>query len=261
VITCQKCRALLAPGTKSCPYCGTDQRHHLAPTESEDAERTTRFGLWILGIIIGLFVLTLLLDPAKGDQTSRFRPSESALVMFGAVTQGHVRFCGQYWRMLVSMFLHVDLLHLAFNSVALLFLIPIAAHAFGVHRTACIYLASGLVGSAISTFVGNAGVGASGALCGLIAAGAVYGWRRGGALGQMLARRMVFWAVIILAYGFFLASAVDNAGHIGGFLGGQQLVIVQAHEGRLLIVSRSGQQEKATSKLLPHDLHRARRNP
>jgi membrane associated rhomboid family serine protease len=224
VITCQKCRALLEPGTRECPYCQTDQRRHRAPSESEDADRTTRFGLWILGLIVGIYLLMVTLDPARGDPgTRRFEPSGVALDMFGGADPYLVGVCGQVWRLLASMFLHADLLHLAFNSIALFILIPIAAGAFGVHRTVCLYFASGLCGAFLSHATGAGGVGASGALCGLIGASAVYGRRRGGAFGDALMRRMIGWAVFIGLYGLLFYARIDNMGHLGGFLGGAAL--------------------------------------
>jgi membrane associated rhomboid family serine protease len=229
LITCQKCRALLEPGTKECPYCQTDQRHHAAPTEAQDAERTTRFGLWILGFIIAVFLVMVILDPARGDPgAGRFRPSPTARLMFGGADPFLVGGCGQYWRLLASLFLHGDLLHLAFNAIALLVLIPIAAGAFGVHRTVCIYFAAGLCGGLLSHGAGSGGVGASGALCGLIGACLAWGKRRGGAVGDAIAQRMIGWAIFIAVLGVGwnrVASRtfIDNAAHLGGFLGGMGL--------------------------------------
>jgi len=224
LITCQKCRALLEPGTKECPYCHSDQRHHAAPTETQDAEKTTRFGLWILGLIIGIYFLMVAVDPARGDPgTKSLKPSGVALDMFGYAHPFLVQECGQTWRLLASLFLHLDLMHLAFNAIALFLLIPIAAGAFGIHRTVCIYFLSGLCGAVLSQVAGHGGAGASGALCGLIGASAVYGKRRGGAMGDALMRRMIGWAVLIGLYGVFLADHIDNMGHLGGFLGGAAL--------------------------------------
>jgi rhomboid protease GluP len=228
LITCQKCRALLEPGTRECPYCHTDQRHHRAPTESQDAEKTTRFGFWILGWIVAIYVLMVLLDPARGDPgTKPYQPSGVSLIMFGAPNPYHVQHCGQYWRLLAAMFLHVDPLHLALNSIALLFLIPIAAGAFGVHRTVCVYLVSGICGSCLSQLGGATGVGASGALCGLIGASAVYGWRRGGAMGRELTRQMIRWAILIAVFGLIVRN-IDNLGHLGGFVGGAAIGFLAA---------------------------------
>jgi membrane associated rhomboid family serine protease len=172
LITCQKCRALLEPGTKECPYCQTDQRHHAANP-------------W------------LVLE------------------------------CGQWWRLLAATFLHADLLHLALNSIALLYLIPVAAGALGVHRTVCVYFASGILGATVSVAEGNGGVGASGALCGLIGACLAWGKRRGGMVGDAIAYRMISWAVVIAIMGLWSSRwsfmRVDNAAHLGGFLAGGAL--------------------------------------
>ncbi len=174
-------------------------------------------------MIVGIYVLMLMLDPARGDPgTGRFEPSGVALDMFGAADPILVRGCGQTWRLLASMFLHADLVHLACNAVALLMLIPIAAGAFGIHRTVCLYFASGLCGALLSQWHGSGGVGASGALCGLIGACAAYGRRRGGAFGQELLRRMLGWAACIAILGLAV-QRIDNAGHLGGFLGGAAL--------------------------------------
>jgi hypothetical protein len=70
---------------------------------------------------------------------------------------------------------------------------------------------------------GAGGVGASGALCGLIGACAVYGRRRGGAFGDALMRQMIGWALFIGLYGILLRDRIDNLGHLGGFLGGAAL--------------------------------------
>jgi rhomboid protease GluP len=192
------------------------------PGERADAAATSRLGLWILAINVLVFLFVLALDPAKGDRPGQFTPSEVALDMFGANEWLLVRGCGQHWRFLTAMFLHADLLHLLLNSVALLILIPLAALTFGAHRTTCLYFAAGLAGSLVSHLAENSSVGASGALCGLVAALAVYGRRRGGIEGRMLSQRMLGWAVLIVVFGF-LMPGIDNAGHIGGFVGGALL--------------------------------------
>ena len=120
------------------------------------------------------------------------------------------------------MFVHLDLRGPAMNSIALFPLAPLAAATFGSARTAVIWFGAGLAGSALSHFAGNSGAGASGALCGLIAALAVYGRRRGGLEGRALTQRMVLWAVLILVWGHVFPG-IDNAGHGGGFLGGAAL--------------------------------------
>ncbi|MHC4133642.1 MAG: rhomboid family intramembrane serine protease [Planctomycetota bacterium] len=236
-LTCPKCRALLEPKTKTCPYCGTSQGPGRAPSAAADAAATGRLGLWILSVNVLVFLLMLAVDPAKGDRTASFFPTPThvAQVMFGANDWLSVKHCGQYWRFLTAMFLHVDLLHLLLNSVALLILTPLAAATFGAHRTTCVYFGAGLVASQLSHLAEHSSVGASGALCGLISALAVYGWRRGGFEGRLLTRRMVGWALFIVVLGM-LWPGIDNWGHVGGFAGGALVgrfgAGVRVHGGR-----------------------------
>ena len=58
---CPRCRALLEPTVRRCPYCGTDQRRRaVAAPQAADAEATTHLGLWILAFNVAIFALMVL---------------------------------------------------------------------------------------------------------------------------------------------------------------------------------------------------------
>jgi rhomboid protease GluP len=220
VTTCPRCRALLEKGTRVCPYCGTKPGRAAPPSREGEAIATSRLGLWVIAIHLVIYVLMLLLYPPRGETGGeRYEPSGYALVAFGVSDWGRIVVCGHYWRLLTSIFMHLDVLHLLFNSIAVFILVPPAAFTFGPHRTTCLYLLTGVLAGYVSHLLGNQGAGASGALCGLIGALAVYGWRRGGEEGRQLTRRMITWAVIILVWGF-LFPGIDNAAHGAGFVSG-----------------------------------------
>jgi hypothetical protein len=127
--------------------------------------------------------------------------------------------------LITANFLHLDVVHLLFNAIAVFFLIPLAAITFGAYRTLCVFFFAGVCGFLLSQGMGSKAAGASAALCGLISALAVYGRRRG---APDLTRRMLIWGAMILAIGFLFASSrdlprIDNWGHAGGFLGGALL--------------------------------------
>jgi rhomboid protease GluP len=131
--------------------------------------------------------------------------------------------------LITSCFLHGSILHLAFNLLVLWQIGPFLERAIGRARYLPLYLGSGVVGSAFSAIAGriwgtSLSIGASGAICGLIAAVLVLGARTQGWRGP-LARQMAGW----LAFLFVLGLAknlqggmvqVDNAAHIGGAIGG-----------------------------------------
>jgi rhomboid protease GluP len=132
---------------------------------------------------------------------------------------------GQIWRLVTSMFLHVDVLHIAFNSYALTVFGPQVERPYGRLRFLVMYLLSGLAGSALSFLLSpRPSVGASGAIFGLIGVMGAYLFRYRDRLVAGRARLGNILSVVgyNLIYGF-IAVEVDNWAHIGGLLGGLAL--------------------------------------
>jgi len=209
---------------RQCPYCGTDARHVGALSPAEDAAATARLGLAVIAFHAILYFLMVWLDPWRGDSgRGALTPSHLAVTFWGATHPWLIESGGQYWRVVTAIFLHLDLQHLLFNCVSLYVLLPLAATTYGRHRTASIYLGAGIVAAFASHLTGKGGAGASGAICGLITAVAVWGWRRSGRWDNDLTRRMLFWALFIVGYGFMFPG-IDNTAHgvgfaVGGLLG------------------------------------------
>jgi membrane associated rhomboid family serine protease len=124
---------------------------------------------------------------------------------------------GAWWQVLTSGFTHVQLLHIAFNMLALWMLGPQLEHLFGRTRFLALYLLSLLAGSVAVLWLSpeyQATLGASGAIYGLFAAFAVCVRKVGGDLRQIGA---------LLAVNLVITFAVPNIswqGHLGGFVGG-----------------------------------------
>lgn len=131
--------------------------------------------------------------------------------------------------LVTSCFLHASLLHLVLNMLVLWQVGPLLERAIGSVRFFPLYLAAGIVGSASSAIWGRffgqtVSVGASGALCGLIAAATVVGIRTEGWRGELTVG-MGRWLGLIVLIGLVRAtfpklSQIDNAAHIGGAIGG-----------------------------------------
>jgi len=219
--TCPKCRALLTPGTKVCPYCDAGQDAALAISPEQDADATGRMGSWIVAACVVLYVIMVLLDPGRGDKEGNaFEPTNIGILTAGAHQPFYVQTCGQWWRVVSANFVHLDLLHLLMNCVAAFMLIPLAGSTLGVHRTWAIFIFSGIAALTASDLFGYWGGGASGSLCGLVLALAVWGYRRGGFEGRALQRRMLIWAAVILFIGLLPFFRIDNVAHAVGFIVG-----------------------------------------
>ena len=137
---------------------------------------------------------------------------------------------GSYWQLVTSMFLHVQIWHIAANMLALYILGPQIEAALGRARFLALYLASGLVGSATVYWLANqygTTLGASGAIYGLFAALAVIVFKVGGDL-RSLAGLLIVNLVIT-----FAVPNISWQGHLGGFVGGALItaLLVYAPKG------------------------------
>jgi len=127
---------------------------------------------------------------------------------------------GEYYRLITSMFLHGDLIHLIFNSYALYIFGSQIESYFGKIKYIIIYLFSGIVGSLLSiTLSDTASIGASGAIFGLMGSLLYFGYHYRVYLGTTLKSQLIPLIVLNLMYGF-MVPGIDNFAHIGGLIGG-----------------------------------------
>lgn len=198
-------------------------------------------------VAINVAFYALMVATTRFAEAPGFSPG--TLLRFGALYTPVIR-RGQFWRVFNAMFLHVTPQHLVTNMVALVCAGSIALPLYGRGRLVLIYLVAGVGGSiasvlwrwqsgATSDDVETDGepyqrtlfqalthhwrrtavsVGASGAICGLIGAGAARGYILGGSHGDELGTAMLQWGVLMLAYGLF--ATADNAAHLGGLVTG-----------------------------------------
>lgn len=148
--------------------------------------------------------------------------SQESIIAAGALVRDRV-LQGEYWRLLSATMLHGGIDHLLGNAISLYILGMAAEHAYGSPRMLGIYLVSGIAGSLLSLATGpGPSVGASGAIFGLMGAVIVLFWKHH---DQLLVRDkrigvvIAAWAVYTIIVGL-MTPMVDNAGHVGGLLGG-----------------------------------------
>jgi membrane associated rhomboid family serine protease/Flp pilus assembly protein TadD len=146
-----------------------------------------------------------------------------ALVAFGAKVNALIR-AGEYWRLITPMFLHLNFVHLAINTYALLLLGGFIEQLYGHRRLLILYVMSGLCGNVASYLMNpQPSLGASTAIAGLFGAVMVFWWKYRAAMAPEYWQRMGNHLFGLLFVNLLLGALfpfIDNWGHIGGLLGG-----------------------------------------
>jgi len=130
---------------------------------------------------------------------------------------------GEWWRYATSVFLHAGILHLAFNVISLAVVGPMVEELYGRWATLVAFMVTGIAASFGSQQLGldGVGIGASGAICGLIGVAMAAGHRAGTTRGRHLRNDMLKWFAYVVVFGFFIGA--DNRAHAVGFLAGAAL--------------------------------------
>ncbi|MGC3963735.1 MAG: rhomboid family intramembrane serine protease [Rhodocyclaceae bacterium] len=132
---------------------------------------------------------------------------------------------GQPWRLVSSIFLHGNPIHIAFNMLALWQIGQIAERLFGSLAFALIFLVTGVIGALASNWWAplTVSVGASGAIFGVAGALLAYLFMCRGQMPMTVLRQTRGSMLAFVAYSLFAGAAVpgiDNAAHGGGLLAG-----------------------------------------
>jgi rhomboid protease GluP len=172
-------------------------------------------------VLIALNVLVFLMMVLQG--VSVFNPTADSVLRWGA-DYGPLTLHGQWWRMVVSTFLHFGLIHLLFNMFVLFSIGLFMESLAGRVAFVVLYLVCGLGGSAASLawHPSIVSAGASGAIFGLY--GALLGFlvrHRGSIPAESLAS-LRKGALTFIGYNLLygLRPGVDMAAHLGGLATG-----------------------------------------
>lgn len=147
------------------------------------------------------------------------KPSNADLLRFGV--QGLPLALIEPWRLASAVFLHIGLLHLLFNCVALDSLGRPIEHIFGKTVFLSIFLTSALLGNVAHLYyhfwlgTPSLAAGASGGVMGLGGALCVALWQ----LERTMPKDLAIMLVANIALGFVI-DGLDNAAHIGGLSAG-----------------------------------------
>ncbi len=232
---CNECRALIPADARVCPECGETPGRKVPTGMSRALENMIPGWVSVTTMLLTMNVVLYLVSQLVWTHLANdVMPTDYqgaawnvALITLGANVPFLVS-SGEVWRLLTSVFLHGGLMHIGFNMWALLAVGPLVEEMYGSRKFLFMYILAGIGGSAGSWIwrLGTwaPGIGASGALFGLIGIAMIWGWRRGGAMGAGIRGQMVQWAVYGLVMG--LVFRFDNAAHLGGLITGALLAMV-----------------------------------
>jgi rhomboid protease GluP len=215
---CHECGQVQDRKERRCVKCG-------APMAARVWQVAARLGFTVptalsvstlLGMVITVSYLRLMFSrPGSGYLTV----DSDELVYLGAYFLPAIR-AGQPWRHATAIFLHIGLIHLVFNMLALAQIGPAIEDAFGRARMLFLFMLTGVVGFAACQVMDMQAVsaGASGAIMGLTGAAAGWGQRDGTSIGRQVRNQMLKWAAYTMIFGAVVRA--NNIAHAAGFMSG-----------------------------------------
>jgi len=182
----------------------------------------------VIAACVVLYVVTLIADPSRalsGGLMNMGSPHTRMLYLFG-MTGGAAWEWGHWWTLLTANYLHGGFLHIVFNVIWLNRLGTMVSMFLGPARFLIVFTVTGVAGFLLSNFYsGVPTIGASCSILGLIGMLIGLSKRWPGSLNPAAVKELIGCAVFCLFIGFVVPN-VNNAGHVGGFLGGLALAFV-----------------------------------
>jgi len=225
---CPACGSLVGIGATRCHQCGTNLNFSMAAINRRfsgifGGRAAVTTVLLIINILVFGVSVVATLQAGQGKGLSLLWGLDGeVLYRLGALWTPAI-VAGEYYRLVTAMFLHGGLIHIGFNMMVLMDVGPIVEEVYGSARYLFLYTATGIAGFIFSAFTPfrhvALGVGASGAILGLVGLMIAITTRRGGAAMQALRSRLISWVVTIFVFGF-LMSGIDNWAHGGGLISG-----------------------------------------
>jgi membrane associated rhomboid family serine protease len=173
----------------------------------------------LIAINVAVFVLEVL----TGATGLLGGGSNQMLIRLGALYPARIAILHEYWRFLTATFLHAGLLHIGFNMYALYLFGYTLEAALGTPKFLAVYLVSGVLAS-VTTFVfsdpNTLGVGASGAIFGLLGAFVAYNLRRRESPAGRAGLQLAIWLIGLNLIIGLVVPNIDLYAHLGGLVAG-----------------------------------------
>lgn len=208
----------LLPGDSNPPV---EMQQIPMPTPPSHAEQQQVISQDYPILTIALIVVNVLIFIAMMLAGGTTNPRN--LLLFGALVGPTFR-SGDFSTLLTSVFIHLGILHLAFNMYALWVMGRLLENFLGTVRFAAVYFISAITGSLLSLcFVKAVSAGASGAIFGVAGAMLILGYRYKKILSPQLLRVFGQGAVPFFLFNLVFGLAtpgINIVAHLGGAIGG-----------------------------------------
>ena len=213
-VSCQRCNRPICPSCMvsasvgfHCPDCAKAGAAGSRTISARDLAPTSYLTLTLVAVNIAIFFI----DRAGIGVNSRALSQEWVLYEPFVAR-------GQWWRLVMSGFLHANLMHLAFNMFALYSIGTFLEKVVGPLRYGLIYAVSLIGGSLGVMLLSDAAptVGASGAIFGIFGAFAVLSLSRG--ISPMASG--IGSTILLNLFITFTVPGISIGGHVGGLLAG-----------------------------------------
>lgn len=190
--------------------------------------------LIIMGINVIMFLITMYMVYSNMNDTAiswgiginsipdsvKNKINNFVLIFLGAKYSPLI-YAGEVWRLITCAFLHGSFLHIACNMYMLYIIGPQIERIYGKFKYMFIYLVSCITSSILSVIFNpdSISVGASGGIFGLMGALLAFALIERKNINKEYTMGLVKTIGINLVIGLIVIN-IDNAAHIGGFLGG-----------------------------------------
>jgi membrane associated rhomboid family serine protease len=207
---CPDCMTVTSVGMR-CPECGRQT------TKVRTIRSTANRGYEVTKVLIAINVIVFLAE-GTGAYTLTGSTGSSWLLNHGFLFAPLIRYSHDYWRLVTSGFLHLDILHVASNMYVLYWVGRLLEPAIGRQRFIAIYF-TGLLAGSFGVFIVSPlsqTAGASGAIFGLMGAAFTEAHRRG---VDQVRNQLVILIVVNLVITLSVPG-ISIGAHIGGLIGG-----------------------------------------
>lgn len=223
---CSGCSQRLSDNAVKCPICGRDAADAVSVQENPyDAEKYShgsrpRYSYKKPKVTYALIAVNILVYIVIA--LARLKNIDLAALL--AMHRGAVS-CGEWYRVITSVFTHEELFHLGSNCYALFIYGMILEPSIGKARFSLVYAAGGLLGNMLSfAFMENPSIGASGAVFGLLGAVIAIHFINPTAMSKSMATN-VFFSVAVTTF-YSIGGNINNLAHFGGLFGGYMMMCI-----------------------------------